>query len=86
MPASTPPRPSKSIALAATALCLLAVVAAVVAFVNGNWFGIAWVLLAGVTSNMAWYHWRRLRATQGGEQAQGGGPGAEQPPRDGRGR
>lgn len=67
MPPRTPPRPSKSIALAATALCLLAVVAAVVAFVNGNWFGIAWVLLAGVTSNMAWYHWRRLRNARGGE-------------------
>lgn len=63
MPARTSARPSRSIALAATALCLLAVVAAVVSFVNGSWLGIAWMLLAGVTSNMAWYHWRRLRAS-----------------------
>ncbi len=62
MPAPTPARPSRAIALAATLLCLLAVAAAVVAFLNGSWLGIAWVLLAGVTSNMAWYHWRRLRA------------------------
>ena len=61
MPAPTYVRPSRALAVAATLLCLLAVIAAVVAFVNGHWLDIAWVLLAGITSNMAWYHWRRLR-------------------------
>ena len=63
MPARTYVRPSPAVAVAATVLCLLAVVAAVVAFVNGSWLGVAWVRLAGITSKMAWYHWRRLRAS-----------------------
>lgn len=62
MPAQTSIRPSRTVAVAATALCLLAATAAVTAFLNGHWLGVVWVLLAGVTSNMAWYHWRRLRA------------------------
>jgi hypothetical protein len=45
----------------ALALCLLFVVAAVVAFVRGNLIGIAWVLLAGLASNMWWYSVRRAR-------------------------
>jgi hypothetical protein len=49
------------IALFALTVCLLAVVAAVVSFVAGNWLGIVWVLLAGLSSNMAWYHIRRAR-------------------------
>ncbi|MFR9674923.1 hypothetical protein [Streptomyces sp. TR06-5] len=62
MPAPRSTRPSRAIALTATLLCLLAVAAAVVSFLDGSWFGLVWLLLAGVTSNMAWYHWRRLRA------------------------
>ena len=62
MPAHTSTWPLRTVAVAATVLCVLAVAAAVVAFVKGSWFGVAWVLLAGVSSNMAWYHWRRLRA------------------------
>ncbi|NSC21392.1 hypothetical protein FM076_09305 [Streptomyces albus subsp. chlorinus] len=59
-PASRAPR---GLALYATVICLLAAVAAVVSFVHGSWLGIVWVLLAGLTSNMAWYYHRRRRAT-----------------------
>ena len=37
----------------------LALAAAAVSFVQGNWFGVAWLLLAGVTSNMAYFYWKR---------------------------
>ncbi|MEU6058105.1 hypothetical protein [Streptomyces sp. NPDC047097] len=51
------------LALYALAACVLAVAAAVVSFVQGAWIGgIVWVLLIGVTSNMAWYYHRRDRA------------------------
>lgn len=48
-------------ALFASILFVLAVVAAVVSFVEGNWFGVIWVLLAGVASNMAWFYIRKER-------------------------
>lgn len=58
------------LALYALAVCLLAVAAAVVSFVQGSVFiGIVWVLLAGLSSNMTWYYVRRGRAT-----APDGGP------------
>ncbi|OON72052.1 hypothetical protein [Streptomyces tsukubensis] len=50
------------LALYAIVVCVLAVVAAVVAFVQGSWLGIVWILLAGLSSNMAWYYVRRARA------------------------
>ncbi|MFF9347492.1 hypothetical protein [Streptomyces sp. NPDC014734] len=50
------------LALYAVAVCVLAVVAAVISFVNGVWLGIVWVLLAGLSSNMAWFYVRRHRA------------------------
>jgi len=50
------------LALYATAVCVLAVVAAVISFVQGSWLGIVWVLLAGLSSNMAWFYLRRHRA------------------------
>ncbi|OEV02465.1 hypothetical protein [Streptomyces oceani] len=59
MPALTPPRLPRGLALYALVVCLLAVVAAVVAFANGSWLGVVWVLLAGLTSNMTWYYTRR---------------------------
>ncbi|MGI5352083.1 hypothetical protein ACQEU8_28415 [Streptomyces sp. CA-250714] len=43
----------------ATIICVLAAVAAVVSFAKGSWLGVVWVLLAGLTSNMAWYYHRR---------------------------
>jgi carbohydrate-binding DOMON domain-containing protein len=50
------------LALYALAVCVLAVAAAVVSFVQGSWLGIVWVLLAGLSSNMTWYYVRRGRA------------------------
>ena len=50
------------LALYALAVCLLAVAAAVVSFLQGSFLGIVWVLLAGLSSNMTWYYWRRGRA------------------------
>ncbi|MFD5553122.1 hypothetical protein ACFWIA_04685 [Streptomyces sp. NPDC127068] len=49
------------LALFALVVCLLAVAAAVVSFVNGSWLGVLWVLMAGLSSNMAWYYVRRDR-------------------------
>ncbi|MFF4395988.1 hypothetical protein [Streptomyces sp. NPDC001480] len=51
------------LALYALVVCLLAVAAAVVSFVQGSWLvGVVWVLLAGLSSNMTWYYLRRSRA------------------------
>ncbi|MDH6543293.1 hypothetical protein ACFXJO_09240 [Streptomyces lavendulae] len=50
------------LAVFAVVVCLLAVAAAVVAFVEGSFLGIVWVLLAGLTSNMAWYYVRKDKA------------------------
>ncbi|QNP63024.1 hypothetical protein [Streptomyces genisteinicus] len=52
------------LALYSLVVCVLAVVAAVVSFTQGMWLGIVWVLLAGVSSNMAWYYHRRAKAGQ----------------------
>ncbi|MFJ5232322.1 hypothetical protein ACIQBJ_20810 [Kitasatospora sp. NPDC088391] len=51
-------------ALYAVIVLVLAVVAAVVSFAEGNWLGVVWVLMAGVASNIAWYHLRKQRAEQ----------------------
>lgn len=53
------------IALVTLAVCVLAVAAAVVSFVQGSWLGIVWVLLAGLTSNMTFLAIRRERARSG---------------------
>lgn len=50
------------LALYALVVCALAVAAAVVSFVQGNFLGVIWVLLAGLSSNMAWYYVRRAKA------------------------
>jgi membrane protein implicated in regulation of membrane protease activity len=49
------------LALYALTVCALAVAAAVVSFVQGYWIGVIWVLLAGLSSNMAWYYLRRAK-------------------------
>ncbi|MHA5051558.1 hypothetical protein [Streptomyces sp. SD15] len=54
--------PMPRLALYALAVCVLAVAAAVVSFVQGSWLGIVWVLLAGLSSNMCWYYARRGRS------------------------
>ncbi len=50
------------LALYALVVCVLSVAAAVVSFVEGSLLGIVWILLAGVSSNMAWYYLRRAKA------------------------
>ncbi|MBW8793508.1 MAG: hypothetical protein JF597_07935 [Streptomyces sp.] len=63
-----PPRHEKAtpmprLALYALIVCVLAVVAAVVSFIQGSWLiGVVWVLLTGLSSNMTWYYVRRGRA------------------------
>ncbi|MEW2291435.1 hypothetical protein ABZ719_01845 [Streptomyces sp. NPDC006743] len=54
------------LALYALIVCVLAVAAAVVSFVQGSWLGVVWILLAGLSSNMTWYYARRGRAARGG--------------------
>ncbi|WP_328889326.1 hypothetical protein [Streptomyces sp. NBC_00316] len=50
------------LALYALVACVLTVGAAVISFAQGSWLGIIWVLLAGLSSNMAWYYLRKHRA------------------------
>ncbi|WP_328899914.1 hypothetical protein OHR86_08000 [Streptomyces sp. NBC_00441] len=51
------------LALYALVVCVLALAAAVTAFVRGSvLIGVVWVLLVGLSSNMAWYYLRRRRA------------------------
>lgn len=66
-------RAPRGIARYATVLCVLAVVAAVLSFVKGSWFGVVWVLLAGLSSNMAWYYGRRARRARAAAEAGGAG-------------
>ncbi|GGM17570.1 hypothetical protein GCM10010129_72170 [Streptomyces fumigatiscleroticus] len=54
------------LALYTLIVCLLAVAAAVVSFAQGAWFiGVVWVLLAGLSSNMTWYYFKRNRQPRG---------------------
>ncbi|MEW2439783.1 hypothetical protein AB0952_37520 [Streptomyces caniferus] len=69
MPLLPPPGPARRLALMALAVCVLSVAAAVVAFVQGSFVGIVWILMAGISSNMAWFYLRRAklqRAQQAG--------------------
>ncbi|MCX4449460.1 hypothetical protein [Streptomyces sp. NBC_01789] len=51
------------LALYALVVCVLALAAAVTSFVQGSvLIGIVWVLLVGLSSNMALYYLRRRRA------------------------
>ncbi|MFI6770051.1 hypothetical protein [Streptomyces sp. NPDC050355] len=59
-----PPSPARRLALMAVAVCVLAVAAAVVSFVQGSFIGIVWVLLAGISSNMAWFYVRKTKLEQ----------------------
>ncbi|GGV15416.1 hypothetical protein GCM10010245_26680 [Streptomyces spectabilis] len=49
------------LALYTLLVCVLAVAAAVVSFAQGSFLGIVWVLLAGLSSNMTWYYYRRAK-------------------------
>jgi hypothetical protein len=55
-------------ALYASIVLVLAVTAAVVSFVEGNWFGVVWVLMAGVASNIAWFYVRKDRLARASRQ------------------
>ncbi|MFI2199675.1 hypothetical protein ACH47Z_02585 [Streptomyces sp. NPDC020192] len=65
MPPLPPPAQTRRLALYALVVCVLAVAAAVVSFVQGSWLGIVWVLLAGLSSNMTWYYVKCGRRTAG---------------------
>ncbi|WP_254075989.1 hypothetical protein [Streptomyces sp. P3] len=69
MSALPPTRPARRLALYSLAVCVLAVAAAVVSFVQGSFLGIVWVLLAGLSSNMTWYYVKRdkLRRSAGAD-------------------
>ncbi|MEU5096254.1 hypothetical protein [Streptomyces sp. NPDC020996] len=43
-------------------VCALAAGAAAVSFARGSWLGVVWLLLAGLTSNMALSYARRARS------------------------
>ncbi|GGU90700.1 hypothetical protein GCM10010275_29510 [Streptomyces litmocidini] len=49
------------LALYSLVVCALAAAAAVVSFVQGSFLGVVWVLLMGLSSNMAWYYLRRAK-------------------------
>ncbi|MFP1624054.1 hypothetical protein ACLB9X_02265 [Streptomyces sp. 5K101] len=55
------------LALYSLVVCVLSVTAAVLSFTQGMWLGIVWVLLAGLSSNMAWYYIRRARSQRGAD-------------------
>ncbi|MFJ3333363.1 hypothetical protein [Streptomyces sp. NPDC086766] len=66
MPPVPPTAQPRRLALYALIVCVLSVAAAVVSFVRGSWLGVVWILLAGLSSNMAWYYVRRGRAARDG--------------------
>ncbi|MGW0871664.1 hypothetical protein ACWD3Z_14385 [Streptomyces sp. NPDC002740] len=57
-----PPSATRRLALYTLVVCVLAVAAAVVSFVQGSFLGVVWVLLAGLSSNMTWYYMKREKA------------------------
>ncbi|MGY5134090.1 hypothetical protein ACWGJW_17060 [Streptomyces nigrescens] len=61
-----PPGPARRLALMALVVCVLSVAAAVVALVEGSFFGVVWILLAGISSNMAWFYVRKAKVQRAG--------------------
>ncbi|MET9855110.1 hypothetical protein ABZY57_19460 [Streptomyces sp. NPDC006450] len=61
------------LAVFAVVLCVLAVAAAVVSFVEGSLLGIVWVLMAGITSNMAWFYVRKAKIEKAAAAARSAG-------------
>lgn len=61
MPPVVPTGRTRRLAAYALIVCALATAAAVLSFVNGNWLGVVWVLMAGLSSNMAWYYVKKSR-------------------------
>ncbi|KOT86383.1 hypothetical protein ADK70_20580 [Streptomyces rimosus subsp. pseudoverticillatus] len=56
------------LAVFALVVCALAVAAAVVSFAQGSWLGIVWILMAGISSNMAWFYVRKAKMERAGEE------------------
>ena len=56
---------ARRLARYAAVFCLLTLLAAVLSFARGGWLGVPWLLMTGLSSNMAWYYHRRSRATTG---------------------
>ncbi|KOG59019.1 hypothetical protein ADK76_16740 [Streptomyces griseoflavus] len=63
------------LAVFALVVCALAVAAAVVSFAQGSWLGIVWILMAGISSNMAWFYVRKAKMERAGS-AEGEGAAA----------
>jgi hypothetical protein len=61
MPSEPTSSPVPRLALWAGLVCALAVAAAVVSFVRGSWLGVVWILMAGISSNMAWFYVRKAK-------------------------
>uniref|UniRef100_UPI00102FB8F7 hypothetical protein n=1 Tax=Streptomyces otsuchiensis TaxID=2681388 RepID=UPI00102FB8F7 len=57
------PAAARRLSVQALIVCVIALAAAVVAFAFMRvwWLGVIWVLLAGLTSNLAWYYHRTGR-------------------------
>lgn len=49
------------LALFALVVCVLALAAAVLSFTRGSFLGIVWIMMAGVSSNIAWFYIRKAR-------------------------
>ncbi|GDY53081.1 hypothetical protein SVIO_037040 [Streptomyces violaceusniger] len=41
----------------------------------GSWLGIVWILIAGISSNMAWYYLRKARADRAADHESTGAAG-----------
>ncbi|RKN45928.1 hypothetical protein [Streptomyces hoynatensis] len=55
---------ARRLARYALLVCALTLAAAVLSFVRGNWLGVVWLLMTGLSSNMAWYYARRARTAR----------------------
>ncbi|MFF3762574.1 hypothetical protein ACFYYR_00535 [Streptomyces sp. NPDC001922] len=59
------------LAIYALIVCVLALAAAVVSFTQGSLLGIVWIMMAGVSSNMAWFYVRKARADRAAKERNG---------------
>lgn len=60
------PGPTRRLAWFAVVVCVLSLAAAGVSFAMGSFVGVVWILLAGLSSNMAWYYLRKGRTGRTG--------------------
>ncbi|MFD7107644.1 hypothetical protein ACWIG3_05550 [Streptomyces celluloflavus] len=76
MPSVPSSRPAPRLAVWAAVVCVLAVAAAVVSFVRGSWLGVVWILMAGISSNMAWFYVRKAKLDRAAQADRAAQPGA----------